>query len=204
MRVTRRGWLVAGLVAALTVLVGSVLAAVAWGGTWNTSPRGSVRMGSEFGSSGFRSDRAPAARALPGTVVGVTLTSMGTAMMGNGADVGGMSLRTDRATAPNGTVSFLVTNAGMIDHELVVLPLAEGQVVGTRAIGPAVNGKPGKVDEAASLGEASKTDGQGAGEGIRPGASGWVSLTLAPGRYELLCNLPGHYGAGMYAELSVV
>jgi len=26
---------------------------------------------------------------------------------------------------------------------------------------------------------------------------------LAAGRYELLCNLPGHYAAGMYTELDV-
>jgi hypothetical protein len=31
----------------------------------------------------------------------------------------------------------------------------------------------------------------------------WVTLHLAPGRYELICNLPGHYAAGMFAELDV-
>ncbi|MGV8964931.1 MAG: sulfocyanin-like copper-binding protein [Cellulomonas sp.] len=28
-------------------------------------------------------------------------------------------------------------------------------------------------------------------------------MTLAPGHYELICNLPGHYAAGMYTELTV-
>jgi uncharacterized cupredoxin-like copper-binding protein len=28
-------------------------------------------------------------------------------------------------------------------------------------------------------------------------------VTLPPGRYELVCNLPGHYAAGMYSQLSV-
>lgn len=32
----------------------------------------------------------------------------------------------------------------------------------------------------------------------------WTTVTLAPGRYELVCSLPGHYGAGMYSELDVV
>lgn len=41
------------------------------------------------------------------------------------------------------------------------------------------------------------------GEGILPSGSGWVTLDLQPGRYELLCNLPGHYRAGMYTELTV-
>jgi uncharacterized cupredoxin-like copper-binding protein len=36
-----------------------------------------------------------------------------------------------------------------------------------------------------------------------PGASGWVTVTLPPGRYELVCNLPGHYAAGMYTQLTV-
>ncbi|WP_166788289.1 MULTISPECIES: sulfocyanin-like copper-binding protein [Cryobacterium] len=54
-----------------------------------------------------------------------------------------------------------------------------------------------------SLGEASTTNGQGAGEGITPGAASWVTMDLAPGRYEVLCNLPGHYPAGMYSELTV-
>ena len=30
------------------------------------------------------------------------------------------------------------------------------------------------------------------------------TVTLTPGRYELLCNIAGHYGAGMYTELDVV
>lgn len=64
-------------------------------------------------------------------------------------------------------------------------------------------GGDGQVDEAGSLGEASVTNGQGAGEGIAPGASSWVTMDLAPGRYEVLCNLPGHYAAGMYSELTV-
>jgi hypothetical protein len=43
----------------------------------------------------------------------------------------------------------------------------------------------------------------GAGEGIAPVDASWVTLALKPGRYELVCNLPGHYAAGMYGELDV-
>ena len=39
--------------------------------------------------------------------------------------------------------------------------------------------------------------------GIAPGTSGWTTLTLPPGCYELICNIAGHYGAGMYAVLDV-
>ena len=40
-------------------------------------------------------------------------------------------------------------------------------------------------------------------DGIAPGGSSWVTVTLAAGRYEIVCNLPGHYAAGMYAQLTV-
>lgn len=41
------------------------------------------------------------------------------------------------------------------------------------------------------------------GDGIAPGASGWVTVTLAPGHDELVCNLARHYAAGMYTQLNV-
>lgn len=91
-----------------------------------------------------------------------------------------------------------MTNDGSIDHEMVVLPLADPQTPGTRPIS-----RDGKVDEAGSLGEASKTDGEGTGEGIVAGASGWMTVTLAPGHYELICNLAGHYAAGMFTQITV-
>ena len=43
----------------------------------------------------------------------------------------------------------------------------------------------------------------GAGSGLEPGRIGWVTTTLAPGNYELICNCAGHHAAGMYAELTV-
>jgi uncharacterized cupredoxin-like copper-binding protein len=109
-----------------------------------------------------------------------------------------MRLVTDRASVPHGTVSFVATATGSLDHELVVLPLRAGQAAGTRAIGA-----DGTVDESTSLGEASKSCGAGEGDGIAPGASGWLTLTLAPGRYELVCNVAGHYAAGMWTVLVV-
>lgn len=196
----RRGWLVAALAAAVAVLLGSIFAAVAWGGTWGPGAADSM-MGSGFGSSGSRSDSAQSAPNLPGMVVRVSLANMGGPMMGGRTAMHGgvMRLSADRTTVTHGSVSFLVTNNGRIDHELVVLPLADGQTAGNRTIDD-----DNKIDEAGSLGEASNTNGAGTGEGIQPGASGWVTLTLPPGHYELVCNLAGHYAAGMYAELTVM
>ena len=156
---------------------------------------------------------------LAGSVVDVTLVDMGGMMQGNGQGpmMGGsypqggyppgsypggghgmMRILADRHTVPAGTVSFRAANAGARIHELVILPLAPGQWPGTRVAGP-----DGKVSEAGSLGEASATCAPGAGEGIAPGAAGWVTMTLRPGRYELICNLPGHSARGMYTELDV-
>ena len=109
-----------------------------------------------------------------------------------------MRLSADRTTVGHGAVSFLAVNGGNVNHELVVLPLPETQIVGTRPIAGDA-----RIDEGDSLGEASNTCNEGAGNGIAPGASSWVTLTLQPGRYELVCNLPGHYAAGMYTQLTV-
>ncbi len=131
----------------------------------------------------------------------VSLSDMGGPMMAqpNGMiSGGGTGLSAEKATVPHGTVSFLVTNTGSINHEMVVLPLGHSQTVGACPIGGDA-----KVDEAASLGELSNTDGAGAGHGVTPGASNWITATLAPGQHELVCNLPGHYTAGMYTQLTL-
>ena len=151
-----------------------------------------------FRSTGTAPNGQCSAPGLPGTVVNVDLVDMSGRMMMGGWGGGMMRVLTSRAQVPAGTVSFRVINTGSLVHELVVIPLTSGQGVGERAVGA-----DGRVDETGSVGEASKTCGAGAGDGINPGAIGWVTLTLAPGNYELVCNLPGHYAAGMYAFLAV-
>ncbi|MEY9776334.1 sulfocyanin-like copper-binding protein [Arthrobacter sp. MW3 TE3886] len=152
------------------------------------------------GGPGFLSRARCAAPNLPGPVVGVSLTNMGGPMMSrpNRMMGGAMRMTADRSAVGHGTVSFLVTNGGTISHELVILPLPENQIAGTRPIGGDA-----KIDESGTIGEASNTCADGAGQGILPGASGWVTVTLPPGRYELVCNLSGHYAAGMYTQLTV-
>jgi len=108
-----------------------------------------------------------------------------------------MSILIDPATVPAGPVSFRVMNTGVWIHELMVLPLGHGQYPGQRPIG-ANN----EVDESASLGEAAPCGG-GDSHDIVPGGTGWTTITFAPGRYELICNIAGHYWAGMYTEITV-
>lgn len=140
---------------------------------------------------------------LTGAVVNVSVSNSGGPMMG-GATMGGvvrggmMRLTVDTTSVPHGVVSFVATNLGSINHELVILPLPNDQIVGTRALRA-----DSTIDEATSIGEASNTCGAGTGEGIAPASASWTTVTLAPGRYELVCNIPGHYAAGMYTQLTV-
>ncbi|HEV7205222.1 MAG TPA: sulfocyanin-like copper-binding protein [Jatrophihabitans sp.] len=169
----------------------------------------------------FRSDSSSTAcsapASLPGTVVTTRLMNMGgtgmhgSMMSGGSVGMGGsamhqsqwptwtrgmMRLVTSVDTVPAGPVSIVAANLGTISHELVVLPLTGP--AGTRPVGA-----DGKVSETGGLGEVSASCAAGAGDGIRAGSTGWVTLTLTPGRYELVCNLAGHYRAGMSAELDV-
>ncbi len=41
------------------------------------------------------------------------------------------------------------------------------------------------------------------GDGINPGAISRTIVYLGPGNYELICNLPGPYAAGIYTTLIV-
>ncbi len=201
------------------LLAGCVVAAVALGVASTM-----VLAGAGLGRHAFRPDYLPgasaptacAAPALPGQVVEVTTTDMGPGGMGDRSDwgdggrdgqgwmrlgpppLGSMRLTASPSSVSAGPVSLRVSNEGQLPHKVVVLPLGAGQGVGQRATGPN-----GRVDTSGSLGEASRSCGAGAGDGIGPGDMGWTTLNLRPGRYELVCDLPGHYAAGMHTELDV-
>ena len=136
-----------------------------------------------------------AAPQLPGETVNVTLSDRGNAMMGRGPMM--VTLRVNPSTVGAGQISFVVHNQGALAHELVILPL-RGDGPGTRP-----TGSDGKIDESQSLGEASKSCAQGVGDGIAPGSTSWVTVSLKSGRYELVCDEPWHYAAGMFDVLTV-
>ncbi|MBI3429829.1 MAG: hypothetical protein HY050_07240 [Actinobacteria bacterium] len=144
--------------------------------------------------------RCPVPNNLPGQLVTVALGDMGMSQMMGG--VAPRNVRMRLVVLPSkvsaGEVSIAVSNLGWRTHELVVLPLGEGEVAGGR-----VPNSEGEIDETGSLGEASNTCGEGSGEGIKAGATSWVSLTLKLGRYEFVCNLPNHYADGMWQEVIV-
>jgi len=186
------------LVAALITVVASVaMAAGLIGGTkaeLAVSDKGTP--GVSASPPGSTSSTPTASKA----VVNVTLTdSGGPRGVGTGElRPGLMGLTLDRATVPHGTVSFRVLNAGVVKHEMLILPLAQSQSAGTRPFG-----SDAKVDETGSMGEGGAQHEHSTDGGMAPHASHVMTLTLPPGEYELVCNIAGHYVSGMYGKLTV-
>ncbi|PKQ17958.1 MAG: hypothetical protein CVT68_05850 [Actinobacteria bacterium HGW-Actinobacteria-8] len=185
---------IVGLVGAVTALVASV----AW--TANEAAFGQPVHG-WLGIHQTEVGQYEATSGLEGSLVDVIAMDMGGHGMMNrpGAWLGDtMLLRTHRVEAPAGTVTLRLYNGGALRHEIVILPLRDGQRVGQRSVG-----RDGTVDESESLGEASRSGGAGPGDGVEPGTTGWVTLELTVGRYEIACNIENHYAAGMYTLLVV-
>ncbi len=174
--------------AAVLVIVG-VTGIALMGATLSAQSRGTDR---RF-SSPVEVSCAPAH--VRGELVRVELSDDGT-MMGGVAPMG-VSLSATPASVKSGTITFEATNVGYLPHELVVMP-APTTRVGARRVNA-----DGKIDETRSLGEVSTSCGAGAGSGIEPGATSWVTMRLRPGLYELVCDVPWHYAQGMVSALRV-
>ncbi len=84
-------------------------------------------------------------------------------------------------------ITFVVRNGGKITHEFVVLKTAKA--AGALA--------------AAGAKEAPETGAVGEIGVIKPGAVKRLTLNLTKGHYTLLCNLPGHYNSGQFADFYV-
>jgi len=89
-----------------------------------------------------------------------------------------------------GDVVLSVRNRGPERHEFIVV----------RAHGAAL---PLRVDGVTVDEDALKAAKVGALEPGTPGSLRELRLRLAPGRYELFCNMAGHYLGGMHTELVV-
>ena len=99
----------------------------------------------------------------------------------------------------SGTVTIDLINRGTMPHEVLIYPLAPGEVAGQRTVGGN-----DRVDEAGVLGEVEPVCDQSVTvDGIAAGNLGRVTLRLQPGRYEIVCNLPGHYSSGMFETIVV-
>ena len=90
-----------------------------------------------------------------------------------------------------GKTAFFVTNHGAIEHEFLV--------VRTDAPASGLMVVSGQVD----LAQAGTVAGRIGTEDLQPEASGFLQLDLEPGAYALLCNIQGHYEAGMRAGFTL-
>ena len=111
------------------------------------------------------------------------------AVLASGSSVG-VSLKEFKviptaASVKAGKVTFKVKNVGLVDHEFVVVKknAAPGKlpVKGGRAVVKAL----GRIGP------------------FKKGTGGSLTVTLAAGKYVLLCNVAGHYQAGQYARFTV-
>ena len=105
--------------------------------------------------------------------------------------IGNMRMSLDHATVTAGRITFRAKNQSEnLIHEVIVVRIDPKK--------PALpyDEKKGEVIEKQihHLGEISD---------LKPGASGGITLSLKPGSYVLICNQPGHYKAGMDANLLV-
>lgn len=100
------------------------------------------------------------------------------------------SITLSKEYANSGDLSFAIDNQGKLQHQFVVIKtdLAADQLPLT------ADGS--KVDEA-SLAVLQRNDD------VQPGADATLKLTLPPGNYVIICNVPGHYGLGMHVPLMV-
>lgn len=104
---------------------------------------------------------------------------------------GAMAIKIDQPKIPAGKVTFVVTNAAATEvHEMVLVKLkSDDQAI-------AVDAATNRIDEAS-------LDAMGEVEKLKPSATGELSVEMVPGTYVLLCNLKGHYEAGMWTKLNV-
>ncbi len=87
--------------------------------------------------------------------------------------------------APKGKVRFVVTNIGTVRHEFVVIKTP-------KPAGSLLKGK--EADESGAIGEI---------DGVPAGQARTLNLVLKRGHYALICNLPGHYKTGQFADFYV-
>ena len=97
-----------------------------------------------------------------------------------------MAIATTPSSVKAGNVAFDITNDGAVVHEMVVVKT-------NKKAGDLPTDSAGKADETGAVGETE----------VEPGASDELDLKLAAGHYALICNLPGHYAAGMYSDFTV-
>ena len=104
---------------------------------------------------------------------------------------GRMGITTDVSRVKAGKIDFEVVNDSKnLVHEMLVIK------VGSYGENLPYNAKNASVIE-------DQTNDFGEVSGLQPGKTGSLAVDLKPGKYLLVCNMPGHYKAHMYTNLLV-
>ena len=105
-------------------------------------------------------------------------------------------MTSDPTGVPTGSVQFNVTSVGAAAHEFVIMQTDNppNALLYDDTVLKAIEDAPGQQDVGEVGGELPF---------ILPGQSDSGTFDLAPGRYVFLCNIPGHYKAGMYTSFTV-
>ena len=121
---------------------------------------------------------SPATTAVSGTAIKVSAKDFAFAL--------------DKSSGPAGSFTFTATNTGPTDHEFVVFKTD---------LAP---------DKLPLVADKSKVDEHGDGvldideiENLNISDTKSLTVTLEPGAYVFVCNLPAHYSQGMYTAFTV-
>lgn len=94
------------------------------------------------------------------------------------------------SSANAGPVTFTITNEGTIGHEFLVVKtdIADGEIP---LDGDHFSEEAGGIEVIDEIGEYAKETTE------------TLTVDLTAGKYQLVCNLPGHYEAGMHTAFTV-
>jgi len=97
----------------------------------------------------------------------------------------------DATAAQAGVVDFTITNDGTIGHEFLIVKTdaAPGEIP---LVGDRFSEDADGIEVIDEIGE------------FAQGTTETLTVTLDPGSYQLVCNLPGHYESGMFVGFDVV
>ncbi|HVZ02472.1 MAG TPA: sulfocyanin-like copper-binding protein [Dongiaceae bacterium] len=147
-----------------------------------------------MGPNGMMGGRYGYGRMVPGTMMGNAAPddrNTASTVPVTGMMPGMMSIRTDRDTVKAGPVTFDVVNLSRsLVHDLVVI-----------AVDPNNPSLPYDYNNWQVVESQTKVAGEM--EQVKPDDEATLTLTLPAGDYVLICNVPGHFAAGMVAPLTV-